>query len=89
MIEVAAEVKYWIAENNRGVFSLGQSRKVVKIWAGPSRIMGLLSKEVTKNFTYLFDCPVACGILVSQPGLNLWPLDWKLQVLTTEPPGNS
>ena len=28
MTEVAAEVKYWIAENNRGVFSLGQFRKV-------------------------------------------------------------
>ena len=35
-----------------------------------------------------FDCG-AFGILVPQPGIKLMPLQWKLRVLTIEPPGKS
>ena len=33
-------------------------------------------------------CPEACGIFPDQ-GLSLCPLEWKLGVLTTGPPGKS
>ena len=34
-------------------------------------------------------CPVACGILAPQPGINLASLALEGGVLTTEPPGKS
>ena len=34
-------------------------------------------------------CYMACGILVSQPGLEHRSLHWKCGLLTTRPPGKS
>ena len=53
MIEVAAEVKYWIVENNRGVFSLGQSRKVELRSGQVLQDYGISLKRGDKLF-YLF-----------------------------------
>ena len=34
-------------------------------------------------------CWAVCGILVSRPGIELCPLQWKRGILTTGPPGDS
>ena len=47
---------------------------------------------VLTSFTtlfYLLQHHIACGILVTQPRIEPMPLQWKLEVLTTELPGNS
>ena len=40
------------------------------------------------SFWLLFGC-ATCGILVPRPGIEPVPLQWKLEVLTTGPPGKS
>lgn len=84
MIEVAAEVKYWIVENNRGVFSQGQSRNV-ELRSGQvlQELWDFSQKRwQTILLIYLFDCAVACEVLVPQPGIEpVTPV--------VEPPGNS
>ena len=40
-------------------------------------------------FFFFWPHRMACGILVPQPGNEPWPWQWKHQVLTTGPPGNS
>ena len=40
-------------------------------------------------FFFFWQCGAARRILVPRPGSNLCPLQWKLRVLTTGPPGKS
>ena len=42
-----------------------------------------------ERIIYFWPCPVACGILVRKPGMELMPLQWKRGVLTIGPPGSS
>ena len=40
-------------------------------------------------FFFFQPCDEVCGVLVPQLGIELVPLQWKLGVLTTGPPGKS
>ena len=40
-------------------------------------------------FCFFGPCHLACGISVSQPGIEPGPRQWKPGILTTRPPGNS
>ena len=46
-------------------------------------------EEVGKESGLFWPYHKACRVLVSDQGLNLCPLQWKLRVLTSEPPGKS
>ena len=51
-----------------------------------------LGKECEKKSIlsfFFWTCSMACGISVSDQGLNLGPQEWKHRVLTTGLPGNS
>ena len=61
----------------------------ISLILGPKgRTTHLLTAYLYYLYYCFFDCG-AFGILVPQPGIKLMPLQWKLRVLTTEPPGKS
>ena len=49
----------------------------------------ILTDATPFSFFFFWPCPVACGILVPQPGIEPGPWQWNRQVLTTGPPGYS
>ena len=51
-----------------------------------------VSRTVTSSFFYYYYfwwCHISLGALVPQPGIEIGSWQWKRQVLTTGPPGNS
>ena len=50
-------------------------------------IMDVSLASILKTFIYFLAKPMACGVVVPQPGINLCPLWWKGGVPTPGPPG--
>lgn len=48
-----------------------------------------IKKKKVCFFFFFLPWHTACGILAPQSGVNLYPLYWKHEVLTNEPPGKS
>ena len=53
------------------------------------RFLGLCSLLHFRFFFFFWPCCMACGILVSEPGMDPCYLQWKLRILTTGLPGKS
>ena len=65
--------------------------KMPKVWYFLKWVQENLSFyfiKPTDNLFFFFGV-VTCGILVTWPGMNLCPLQWKHGVLTTGPPRKS
>ena len=52
-------------------------------------LLGWSPGPLRPKLIFFWPCLVACRISVSQPGIEPRPQQWKHQILTTRPPGNS